>query len=40
MPGSMAEYVHQVGRTSRMGEEGAAIVFVHEEGKKLSRELA
>ncbi|XP_073099073.1 DEAD-box ATP-dependent RNA helicase 41 [Elaeis guineensis] len=39
MPSSMAEYVHQVGRASRMGEEGVAIVFVNEEDKKLFREL-
>lgn len=39
MPSSMAEYVHQVGRASRMGEDGVAIVFVNEEDKKLFREL-
>ncbi|XP_065022981.1 DEAD-box ATP-dependent RNA helicase 41-like [Musa acuminata AAA Group] len=39
MPNSMEEYVHQVGRASRMGEEGTAIAFVNEEDKKLFREL-
>ncbi|PNT66122.1 DEAD-box ATP-dependent RNA helicase 41 isoform X2 [Brachypodium distachyon] len=40
MPNSIDEYVHQVGRASRMGEEGKAIVFVNEEDRKLFRELA
>ncbi|KAK4407341.1 DEAD-box ATP-dependent RNA helicase 41 [Sesamum angolense] len=35
MPNSMKEYVHQIGRASRMGEEGMAMVFVNEENKKL-----
>lgn len=39
MPNSMEEYVHQVGRASRMGVEGTAIVFVNEEDKKLFKEL-
>ncbi|MQL72896.1 hypothetical protein Taro_005235 [Colocasia esculenta] len=39
MPNSMQEYIHQVGRASRMGEKGTAIVFVNEENKKLFREL-
>lgn len=39
MPNSMEEYVHQVGRASRMGAEGVAIVFVNEEDKKLFKEL-
>ncbi|PKA48658.1 DEAD-box ATP-dependent RNA helicase 41 [Apostasia shenzhenica] len=39
MPNSMKEYVHQVGRASRMGEEGIAIVFVNDDDKKLFREL-
>ncbi|PIN08893.1 ATP-dependent RNA helicase [Handroanthus impetiginosus] len=39
MPNSMKEYVHQIGRASRMGEDGAAIVFVNEEDKKLFPEL-
>ncbi|CAL9026120.1 unnamed protein product [Prunus brigantina] len=28
MPNSMREYVHQIGKASRLGEEGATIVFV------------
>lgn len=39
MPNSMKEYVHQIGRASRMGEDGAAMVFVNEENKKLFPEL-
>ncbi|KAL5985026.1 hypothetical protein ACLOJK_038863 [Asimina triloba] len=39
MPNSMKEYVHQIGRASRMGEEGMAIVFVNEEDKNLFKEL-
>ncbi|PHT24752.1 DEAD-box ATP-dependent RNA helicase 41 [Capsicum baccatum] len=39
MPNSIKEYVHQVGRASRMGEEGTSIVFVNEEDKKLFPEL-
>ncbi|KAG6535136.1 DEAD-box ATP-dependent RNA helicase 41-like [Zingiber officinale] len=39
MPNSMEEFIHQVGRASRMGEEGTAITFVNDEDKKLFREL-
>uniref|UniRef100_A0A5B6Z4K5 DEAD-box ATP-dependent RNA helicase 41 n=1 Tax=Davidia involucrata TaxID=16924 RepID=A0A5B6Z4K5_DAVIN len=39
MPNSIKEYVHQIGRASRMGEEGTAIVFVNEENKKMFPEL-
>lgn len=39
MPGSMEEYVHQIGRASRMGVAGMAIVFVNEEDKKLFKDL-
>lgn len=39
MPNSMKEYVHQIGRASRMGEEGMAIVFINEENKNLFPEL-
>uniref|UniRef100_A0A0E0NY09 DEAD-box ATP-dependent RNA helicase 41 n=1 Tax=Oryza rufipogon TaxID=4529 RepID=A0A0E0NY09_ORYRU len=39
MPNSIDEYVHQVGRASRMGVEGMAIVFVNEEDRNLFREL-
>lgn len=35
MPNSMKEYVHLVGRASRHGREGNAIVFVNEESKNL-----
>jgi ATP-dependent RNA helicase DDX59 len=40
MPNSIDEYVHQVGRASRMGEEGMAIVLVNDEDRKLFKELA
>ncbi|KAE8674049.1 DEAD-box ATP-dependent RNA helicase 41 [Hibiscus syriacus] len=39
MPNSIKEYVHQIGRASRLGEEGNAIVFVNEEDRKLIPEL-
>lgn len=39
MPNSMKEYVHQIGRASRMGEDGEAMVFVNEENNKLIPEL-
>lgn len=39
LPNSMKEYVHQIGRASRMGEDGASIVFVNEENKRLFPEL-
>lgn len=39
MPTSIKEYVHQIGRASRMGEEGTSMVFVNEENKKLFPEL-
>lgn len=39
MPNSTKEYVHQIGRASRMGEDGTAIVFVNEENKNLFPEL-
>lgn len=39
MPNSMKEYVHQIGRASRMGEEGTAIVFINEENKRMFPEL-
>ncbi|KAI4983767.1 hypothetical protein ZWY2020_025633 [Hordeum vulgare] len=40
MPNSIDEYIHQVGRASRMGKEGVAIAFVNEEDRKLFGELA
>ena len=39
IPNSIDEYIHQVGRASRMGEEGMAIVFVNEEDTKIFKEL-
>ncbi|KAF7801937.1 DEAD-box ATP-dependent RNA helicase 41 isoform X2 [Senna tora] len=39
MPNSIKEYVHQIGRASRMGEEGQAIIFVNEENKNVFAEL-
>lgn len=39
MTSSIKEYVHQIGRASRMGEEGTSMVFVNEENKKLFPEL-
>lgn len=35
MPNSVKEYVHLIGRASRLGGEGSAIVFINEENKKL-----
>lgn len=39
MPSSIKEYVHQIGRASRLGEEGMAFVFVNQENKNLIPEL-
>ncbi|XP_059429643.1 DEAD-box ATP-dependent RNA helicase 41-like [Corylus avellana] len=39
MPNSIKEYIHQIGRASRLGEEGTAIVFVNEENKNMFPEL-
>ncbi|XP_012837061.1 PREDICTED: DEAD-box ATP-dependent RNA helicase 41-like [Erythranthe guttata] len=39
VPNSIKEYVHMIGRASRMGEDGAAIVFVNEDDKKIFPEL-
>ncbi|GAB2297171.1 DEAD-box ATP-dependent RNA helicase 41 [Dionaea muscipula] len=41
MPNSLKEYVHLIGRasSSKLGEEGSAIVFVNEESKKMFPEL-
>ncbi|KAK1572084.1 hypothetical protein Q3G72_027423 [Acer saccharum] len=39
LPNSIKEYVHQIGRASRLGEEGTAIVLVNEENKNLFPEL-
>ncbi|KAJ4837701.1 DEAD-box ATP-dependent RNA helicase 41 [Turnera subulata] len=35
MPNSIKEYVHEIGRASRMGEEGTSIAFINEENKNL-----
>jgi ATP-dependent RNA helicase DDX59 len=39
IPNSIDEYIHQVGRASRMGEEGMAILFVNEEDRRIFKEL-
>ncbi|OIW07438.1 hypothetical protein TanjilG_19279 [Lupinus angustifolius] len=39
MPNSIKEYVHQIGRASRMGDEGQSIVFVNGENKNVLVEL-
>ncbi|KAG2384454.1 DEAD-box ATP-dependent RNA helicase [Vigna angularis] len=39
IPNSIKEYVHQIGRASRMGEEGEGIVFVNEENKNVFPDL-
>ncbi|XP_040993630.1 DEAD-box ATP-dependent RNA helicase 41 isoform X1 [Juglans microcarpa x Juglans regia] len=39
MPNSVKEYIHQIGRASRLGEEGTAIAFVNEESKNIFPEL-
>ncbi|XP_016198582.1 DEAD-box ATP-dependent RNA helicase 41 isoform X1 [Arachis ipaensis] len=39
MPNSIKEYIHQIGRASRMGGEGEAIVFVNEESKNVFADL-
>ncbi|KAJ6343544.1 hypothetical protein OIU76_005312 [Salix suchowensis] len=39
LPNSIKEYVHQIGRASRMGEDGTSFVFVNEENKNLFPDL-
>ncbi|KAL8161475.1 hypothetical protein V2J09_012964 [Rumex salicifolius] len=39
LPASIKEYVHFIGRASRLGEEGSAIMFVNEDNGKLFPEL-
>jgi ATP-dependent RNA helicase DDX59 len=39
MPNCIKEYVHQIGRASRMGEDGPSIVFVNEENRNLFPDL-
>ncbi|KAJ0244690.1 DEAD-box ATP-dependent RNA helicase 41 [Hirschfeldia incana] len=39
MPSTMKEYIHVVGRASRMGDEGSAVLFVNEESRNLFPDL-
>ncbi|MCL7036401.1 hypothetical protein MKW94_016346 [Papaver nudicaule] len=39
MPNSIKEYIHQIGRASRLGEEGTSILFLNDEDKNLFQEL-
>lgn len=39
MPNSIKEYIHQIGRASRLGEEGVAIALINEENRNLFPEL-
>ncbi|XP_010553231.1 PREDICTED: DEAD-box ATP-dependent RNA helicase 41 [Tarenaya hassleriana] len=39
MPDTIEEYIHQIGRASRIGEEGTAILFVNEENRNLFPDL-
>ena len=39
MPNSIKEYIHQIGRESRLGDEGTTIVFLNEENKNMFLEL-
>lgn len=39
MPNTIKEYIHVIGRASRMGDEGSAILFVNEESRNLFPEL-
>ena len=39
MPNSIKEYIHHIGRASRLGDEGTAIVFLNEENKNMFPEL-
>lgn len=40
MPSSMDEYVHQVGRVGRLGQNGTAITFINNNSKRLFWEVA
>ncbi|XP_051003450.1 probable ATP-dependent RNA helicase DDX59 [Acomys russatus] len=40
MPSSMDEYVHQVGRVGRLGQNGTAITFINNNSKKLFWDVA
>ena len=35
MPNSIKEYIHQIGRASRLGDEGTTIVFLNEENNNM-----
>ncbi|CAH8357775.1 unnamed protein product [Eruca vesicaria subsp. sativa] len=39
MPNTIKEYIHVIGRASRMGEEGSAILFVNEESRNMFPDL-
>ncbi|KAF8081794.1 hypothetical protein N665_0866s0002 [Sinapis alba] len=39
MPDTMKEYIHVIGRASRMGDQGSAILFVNEESRNLFPDL-
>ena len=39
MPNTIKEYIHVIGRASRMGDQGSAILFVNEESKHLFPDL-
>lgn len=39
MPNSLQEYVHQVGRASRLGMPGSAIIFINNEDKALFKDI-
>lgn len=39
MPNSLQEYIHQVGRASRLGTPGSAIVFINNEDKAIFKDL-
>lgn len=39
MPSSLDEYIHQIGRASRLGLPGSAMVFVNDESKQLFKPL-
>ncbi|KAG2242822.1 hypothetical protein Bca52824_095345 [Brassica carinata] len=39
MPNTIKEYIHVIGRASRMGDQGSAILFVNEESRNLFPDL-
>ncbi|ESQ50031.1 hypothetical protein EUTSA_v10020567mg [Eutrema salsugineum] len=40
MPNTIKEYIHVIGRASRMGDQGSAILFVNEDSRNLFPDLA